>query len=139
MIYQLNSGSASDRQEQWEVIVRRSFGIADFVAKNEARETLIRFFEDELRVSGWHSAPRSVAQPLADSLMVREVIGDLSDPAFTTRDRAHRLVGHGIGVVDPEHLVYDARFEYPPEIIAAAQQMLARVEQYVREQPLGDR
>jgi hypothetical protein len=123
---------------QWEIVVRRSFGISDLVAKNEARETLIRFFEDELRVNGWHSAPRAVAQPVVDSLMVLEVIGDLSDPTFTTRDGARRLVGHGIGVVDPEHLVYDARFEYPTEIVAAAQQMLARVEQYVREQPFGD-
>jgi hypothetical protein len=138
VIYQLTSDSASDRQEQWEIVVRRSFGVSDLVSKSEARETLIRVFEDELQVSGWHSAPRAVAQPLVDSLMVLEVIGDLSDPTFTTRDRAHRLVGHGIGVVDPEHLVYDARFEYPPEIVAAAQQMLARVEQYVREQPFGD-
>jgi hypothetical protein len=118
--------------------VRRSFGVPDLVAKNEARETLIRVFEDELQVSGWHSAPRAVAQPLVDSLMMLEVIGDLSDPTLTTRDRARRLVGHGIGVVDPEHLVYDARFEYPPEIVAAAQQMLARVEQYVREERFGD-
>jgi hypothetical protein len=118
--------------------VRRSFGVSDLVAKNEARKTLIRYFEDELQLSGWHSAPRAVAQPLVDSLMVLEVIGDLSDTAFTTRDRARRVVGHGMGVIDPEHLAYDARFEYPPEIVAAAQQMLARVEQYVREQPFGE-
>ena len=134
----MTSGSASDRQEQWEIVVRRSFEISDLVAKNEARETLIRFFEAELRVNGWHSAPRAVAQPVVDSLMVLEVIGDLSDPTFTTRDRARRLVGHGIGVVDPEHLVYDPSFEYPSEIVAAVQQMLARVEQYVHEQPFGD-
>jgi hypothetical protein len=138
VIYQLTSGSESDRQEEWEIVVRRSFGVSDLVAKNEARETLIKFFEDELQVSGWQSAPRAVAQPLVDSLMVLEVIGDLSDPAFTTRDRARRVVGHGIGVIDPEHLAYDVRFEYPPEIVAAAQQMLARVEQYVREQPFGE-
>jgi hypothetical protein len=30
------------------------------------------------------------------------------------------------------------RFEYPPEIVVASQQMLARVEHYVREQPLED-
>jgi hypothetical protein len=118
--------------------VRRSFGVSDLVAKNEARETLIRYFEDELQLSGWHSAPRAVAQPLVDSLMVLEVIGDLSDTAFTTRDRARRVVGHGMGVIDPEHLAYDARFQYPPEIVAAAQQMLARVEQYMREQPFGE-
>jgi hypothetical protein len=134
----MTSESASERQEQWERDVRRSFEISDLVADTEAREALIRFFEDELQVSGWNSAPRSVAQPLVDSLMAREVIGDPSDLTFTTRDRALRLVGHGIGVIDPEHLVYDARFEYPPEIVAAAQQMLARVEQYVRERQLSD-
>lgn len=118
--------------------MRRSFGVSDLTARNEARETLIGLFEVELRVSGWDGAPRAVAQPLVDSLMVLEVIGDLGDPTFTTQDRARRLVGHGIGVVDPEHLVYDARFEYPPEVVAAAQQMLARIEQYVREHPVGD-
>jgi hypothetical protein len=70
--------------------------------------------------------------------MVLEVVGDLSDPVFTTRDRAHRLIANGIRVIDPEHLVYDVRFEYPAEIVAATQQMLARVEQYVREQAFGD-
>jgi hypothetical protein len=130
--------SASDRQQQWEFVVRRSFGISDLVANNDARETLIRCFEDELQVSGWQSAPRAVAQPIVDALMVLEVVGDLSDPSFTTRDGAHRVIAKGIAVIDPEHLVYEAGFEYPPEIVAAAQQMLLRVEQYVREQSFGD-
>lgn len=134
----MTRGSASDPQGQWQIVVRRSFGISDLVANEDARETLVRCFEDELQVSGWQSAPRAVAQPLVDSLMLLEVVGSLSDPAFTTQDRAHRIVAHGIGVIDPEHLVYDARFEYPPEIVVAAQQMLARVEQYVREQPFDD-
>jgi hypothetical protein len=134
----MTSDSSSNRQDDWENVVRRSFGVSDVVAKDEARETLISLFQDALEVSGWQSAPRAVAQPLVDSLMVLEVIGDISDPAFTTPDGARRLVAHGIGVVDPEHLAYDARSEYPPEIVAAAQQMLARVELYVREQPLGD-
>lgn len=134
----MTRGSASDPQGQWQIVVRRSFGISDLVANEDARETLVRCFEDELQVSGWQSAPRAVAQPLVDSLMLLEVVGSLSDPAFTTRDRAHRIVAHGIGVIDPEHLVYDARFEYPPEIVVAVQQMLARVEQYVREPPFDD-
>jgi hypothetical protein len=130
--------SASGRQEEWQIVVRRSFGISDSVANEEARETLVRCFEDELQVSGWQSAPRAVAQPLADSLLQPEVVGNLSDPAFTTRDRAHRIVAHGIGVIDPEHLVYDASFEYPPEIVVAAHQMLDRVEQYARGQALDE-
>ena len=134
----MTAKSASDRQQQWELVVRRSFGISDLVPNKDARETLIRCFEDELEVSGWQSAPRAVAQPFVDALMVLEVVGDLSDPSFTTRDGAHRVIAKGIAVIDPEHLVYEARFDYPTEIVAAAQQMLVRIEQYVREQPLGD-
>ena len=129
---------APDRQEQWQITVRRCFGISDLVANEDARETLVRYFENELQESGWQNAPRAVAQPLVDSLMLFEVVGDLSDPGFTTRVGAHRMVAHGIGVIDPEHLVYDVRFEYPPEIVVASQQMVARVEHYVREQPLDD-
>jgi hypothetical protein len=114
--------------------VRRSFGISDVVADHDARETLIRRFEDELEVTGWQSAPRAVAQPLVDSLMMLEVIGDLNDSNVTTQDRAYRVVENGIAVVDPEHLVLDTRFGYPPEIVAATQQMLGRVEKYLGEQ-----
>jgi hypothetical protein len=131
----MSQGSMSRSQEKWQIAVRRSFGISDLVAGEDARETLVKCFEDELQVCGWQSAPRAVAQPLADSLMLLEVVGDLNDPASTTQDRARRIIAHGIGVIDPEHLVYEARFEYPDEIVMAAQQMLARVEQYVREQP----
>lgn len=113
--------------------MRRSFGISDVVVDNDARETLIRLFEDELQVTGWKSAPRAVAQPLVDSLLMLEVIGDLNDSTFTTQDRAYRVVENGIAVVDPEHLVLDTRFGYPPEIVAATQQMLARVEKYLGE------
>ena len=129
---------APRRQEQWQIAVRRSFGISDLVADEDDRETLVRYFENELQASGWQSAPRAVAQPLVDSLMLFEVVGDLSDPAFTTRVGAHRMVAHGIGVIDPEHLAYDVRFEYPPEVLLASQQMLARVEHFVREQPFDD-
>ena len=134
----MTQGSGSGRQEQWQIVVRRSVGISDSVANEEARETLVRCFEDELQVSGWESAPRAVAQPLVDSLMLLEVVGSLSDPAFTTQDRARRVIAHGMGVIDPEHLAYDARFEYPPEIVAATRQMLDRVEQYVRDQPFEE-
>ena len=126
-------GSTS-RQEQWVIVVRRSFGISDVVADNDARETLIRFFEGELQVTGWQSAPRAVAQPLVDSLLLLDVIGDLNDSTFTTRDRANHVVANGIAVVDPEHLVLDTRFGYPPEIVAAVQQMLAWVEKYLGQQ-----
>ncbi len=132
----MTASSGPDRQEQWQILVRRSFGISDLVAKTEAREALVRCFEEELQISGWQSAPRAVAQPLVDSLMVLELVGDLSDSTFTSQDRARRLVAHGIGVVDPEHLVYDGSFEYPPEIVAATQQMLERNEQYVSEHPV---
>ena len=116
------------------IVVRRSFGISDVVADNDARETLIRFFEGELQVTGWQSAPRAVAQPLVDSLLLLDVIGDLNDSTFTTRDRANHVVANGIAVVDPEHLVLDTRFGYPPEIVAAVQQMLAWVEKYLGQQ-----
>jgi hypothetical protein len=132
------SGSPSDRQEQWVIVVRRSFGISDVVAHDDAREILIRLFENELQVIGWQSAPRAVAQPVVDSLLSVDVIGDLSDATFTTRDRANRLVGHGIALVDPEHLVLDTSMGYPVEIVAAAQQMLERVEKYLDQQSNED-
>lgn len=130
-------GSVSGGQEGWHMVVRRSFGIPDLASHEDAREALVRCFEDELEECGWQSAPRAVAQPLADSLMLREAVGNLDDPALTTLDRANRLIAHGIEVIDPEHLVYEGGFDYPPEIVVAAQEMLARVEQYVREQSSG--
>jgi hypothetical protein len=133
----VNAESASDRQQQWVLVVRRSFGISDPVADNEARETIIRFFEHQLQVNGWQSAPRAIAEPIVDSLMVLEVLGDVDHPTFTTRDGAQRLLAHGIAVVDPEHLVFDSGFDYPAEILAATLQILERVEEYVREQKLG--
>jgi hypothetical protein len=126
-------GSTSDRREQWVIVVRRSFGISDVVAHNDAREILIGLFENELQVTGWQSAPRAVAQPVVDSLLLVDVIGDLNDATSTTRDRANRVVENGIAVVDPEHLVLDTRMGYPPEIVAAAQQMLERVEKYFQQ------
>lgn len=130
--------AASGRQAEWQMIVRRSFGISDLATHEDARERLVELFGNELQESGWTSAPRAVAQPLVDSLMLLEVVGDLDDPAFTTLDGANRLIGHGIGLIDPEHLAYEARFDYPAEIVVAVQAMLARIEQYVREQPFDD-
>jgi hypothetical protein len=134
----MSSESASERQRQWELVVRRSFEISDLAARNEARQALIGCLENYLQSNGWQSALRGVSEPIVDSLMVLEVAGDLSDPTFTTRDRAHRLLARGVTVVDPERLVFDARFEYPPEVVAAVEEMLTRVERYAREQQFGD-
>lgn len=134
----MTQGSAPGRQADWQFVVRRSFGISDLATHEDARQALVKCFEDELQERGWQSAPRAVAQPLVDSLLLVEVVGNLDDPAFTTLDGANRLIAHGIGVIDPEHLVYEAGFDFPPEIVVAVQEMLARVEQYVRGQPLDD-
>ena len=134
----MSSDSASNRQQEWELVVRRSFEISDFVALDEARETLISCFERHLEANGWQGAPRAIAQPIVDSLMLLEVAGGLSDPTFATRDGAHRILAHGISVVDPERLVYDARFEYPPEIVATTQQMLVQIVRYARQERFSD-
>ena len=65
-------------------------------------------------------------------------VEDLDDPTFSTRETAYRLLEMGMTVVDPERLVFDAGFEYPPEVVAAAQQVLDRVGRYLREQQFGD-
>lgn len=125
--------SAPDRQQQWELVVRRSFEISDAVAHTEARKTLIRSFEGYLQATGWQLAPRGIAEPIVDALMLADLAGNPSDPEFDTRESAQRLLAHGISVIDPEHLVFDARFDYPSEILTATRQMLARVERYWRE------
>ncbi len=126
------------RQQQWELVVRRSFDISDVTAHQDARESLIGIFEGHLQANGWQLAPRGVAEPIVDSLLLLEVTGDSTDPTFDTRDGAHRLIAHGLSVIDPEHLMYDMRFDYPQEIVAAAQQMLARVQQYSKESSVGE-
>jgi hypothetical protein len=122
--------SASDRERQWALAVRRSFGIPDFVSNEDAREALIVNLEDLLQESGWRSAKRGICEPMVDALLALEARADLG-----VREGASRLIGKGITVVDPERLVFDARFEYPPEVVAVAQQALDRVDHYVRERP----
>jgi len=133
----MTSESASDRQE-WKLVVRRSFGISDIVGNEDAREALIGSFEDQLRVNGWQIPPRETAEPIVDALLALGAIGDLDDPTFTVRDAAFRLLDKGMSIIDPEHLVFDVRFEYPPEVFATCEQVLDRVCQYVRDQPFGD-
>jgi hypothetical protein len=36
------------------------------------------------------------------------------------------------------HLVFHKRFEYPPEAVAATQQVLDRIMHYLREHPVDD-
>ena len=67
--------------------------------------------------------------------------GDLADrllAAEVPRDAAYRLIDKGIAEVDPMHLVFDKRFEYPPEAVAATQQVLDRIMHYLREHPFDD-
>jgi hypothetical protein len=48
------------------------------------------------------------------------------------------VIDRGLTVVDPEHLAFDVRSGYPPEIVAAAGSVLYQVLQYIREHPYGD-
>jgi len=70
-------------------------------------------------------------------LVVRRAFG-IPDPASNEdARRAHRFVDREFRRVDPEHLAFAATSEYPPEVVAAAQQVLERVSQYVREPPFA--
>ena len=129
---------ASDRQRQWELVVRHAFGISDRVPNNDAREALIGSFQDRLQDNGLQSPTRGAAEPIVDALLALGPVEDLDDPMLSTRETAYRLLEKGMTVVDPERLVFDARFEYPPEVVAAAQQILDRVGRYLREQQFGD-
>jgi hypothetical protein len=64
--------------------------------------------------------------------------GDVDDRLLPAGDAAYRLLYEGTTLVDPQHLVFDVMSEYPPEVVAVAQQALDRVGHYVREQPLVD-
>jgi hypothetical protein len=86
---------------------------------------------------------------MLDALIALGASGDLDDqmlPAelrvsaenVNARDAAHRVLDKGISVIDPEYLMYDTRDEYPPEIVAAAQQVLDLIFAYIREQPFDD-
>jgi hypothetical protein len=143
------SESASDRQQHWTVLARRSFGIPESVGEEEARTILVSHIETQLHEKGWQNAPHAIAQPMLDALIALGASGDLDDQmlprelrvsaeSVTTRDAAHRLLDKGISVVDPEYLVYDARSEYPPEIVAVAQYVLDLVFAYIRETPFDE-
>lgn len=145
----MSNESDSDRQQQWGLSIRRSFGISDLVGDEEARREIVRSFEDRLRENGWQSATRAIADPLVDAMMAMGASGDLDDllliaePSISaetspTRDAAHRVIDRGLTVVDPEHLAFDVRSGHPPEIVAAAGSVLYQVLQYIREHPYGD-
>ncbi len=140
--------SASSRQQEWTLVVRRSFGIPDAVDHEDARRALVRGIEDQLHEHGWHSATRAIAQPMMDALIVLGASGELdawllaadgrvSPDTASSRDAAHRLLDRGTTVVDPEGLVFDVTDEYPPEVITVAEQALDRVSRYVRERSFG--
>jgi hypothetical protein len=133
--------SDSSRQQQWHLVVRRSFGISDVVANEDARKTLIEVFQAELEQSGWQNPTRGMSEPLLDALLALGTRSDLDDRLLSAemgRNDASGLIDKGLAEIDPLHLVYDMRFEYPPEVVAAAQQVLNRVFQYVRENPFVD-
>lgn len=137
------SAEAMNPQLQWDLLVRRSFGISDVVAHTDAREELIGCFQVRLHENGWDSASRGIAEPVVDALM--QLDGHLrpdelphSASVFASREVTYRLLESGMSVVDPEHLVFDSTLEYPAEIVAAAQQTLDRIGQYTREQALAD-
>jgi hypothetical protein len=137
----MNAESDPHRQLQWLLVVRRSFGISDFVSNEEARNALIENFQDNLQENGWQNPTRGMCEPLLDALLAMGESGDLADrllAAEAPRDAAYRLIDKGIAEVDPMHLVFDKRFEYPPEAVAATQQVLDRVIQYLREHPFDD-
>jgi hypothetical protein len=143
----VTSESASDRQQQWRVLARRSFGIAESVGDEEARRILVSRIETQLLENGWRSAPHAIAEPMLDAFVALGASGDfdnqilraelrVSTDVVTTRDAPHRLIDKGISEVDPEYLVFDRRGEYPPEIVATAQQILDLIFEYIRELPV---
>ena len=137
----MNAESGSDRQQRWLLVVRRSFGISDLVSNEEARRALIEAFRDDLQENGWPNPTRGMCEPLLDALLAMGASGALEDrllAADVPQDAAYRLIDTGIAEVDPMHLVFDRRFEYPPEAVAAAQQVLDQVFQYLREHPFDD-
>jgi hypothetical protein len=137
----MTAESASDRQQQWALVVRRAFGIPDLFVDEDAREALIGYLGDQLEENGWQNPTRGVCEPILDALMGLGAIGDLDDRLLSAEPRraaAYQLLDTGLSKVDPQHLVFDASFEYPPEVVALAQQVLDRVGRYLREQPFGD-
>jgi hypothetical protein len=144
----MTAESDSNRRQQWELVVRRSFGIPDVVPNEDVRRALIGRFEDQLRENGWQSPTRAIAEPIVDILMLLGAIGDpdddlllaelrLSAESSTTSDTANRFLDRGVTLIDPEHLVFGVGGEYPPEVVAAVQQALSRVGRCMREEPFG--
>jgi hypothetical protein len=71
-----------------------------------------------------------MSEPLLDALLALGTRSDLDDRLLSAemgRNDASGLIDKGLAEIDPLHLVYDMRFEYPPEVVAAAQQVLNRV------------
>jgi hypothetical protein len=144
----MSDESDSDRQQQWVLSVRRSFGISDLVGDEDARKEIVRCFEERLRENGWQIATRAISDPLVDAMMVMGASGDLDDlfvaeqsvsaATSPTRDAAHRVIDRGLEVVDPEHLAFAVRSGHPPEIVTTAASVLYQVRQYMREHPYGD-
>jgi hypothetical protein len=142
------SATANWDREQWALVVRRSFEIPDPVSDSEAQDVLVARVEGVLRDNGWTSATRAVAEAVLEAVVVVGASGDLgdlmpaadasgSDAGLPIRDAALRVLDTGTTIVDPEDLVFDGSGDYPPEIVASVQQVLDRVNHYVREQPLG--
>ncbi len=137
----MNAESDPHRQQQWLLVVRRSFGISDLVSNEEGRNALIETLQDDLQENGWQNPTRGMCEPLLDALLAMGTSGDLADrlrAAEVPQDAPYRLIDKGIAEVDPMHLVFDKRFEYPPEAVAATQQVLDRIIQYLREHPFDD-
>ncbi len=134
----MTTESDSRRQEQWVLCVRRSFGIPDLAADEEAREALIENLEDQLRGNGCRSSAHGIAEPMVDALLALWASEHLDERLVPASDAAYRLLDRGTSAVDPEHLVFDVMSEYPPEVVAVAQRVLDQVGDYAREQPFGD-
>lgn len=145
----MSDESDSDRQQQWVLSVRRSFGISDLVGDEDARKEIVRCFEERLRENGWQIATRAISDPLVEAMIVMGASGDLDDLLLVaeqsisaetspTRDAAHRVIDRGLTIVDPEHLAFDVRSGHPSEIVTTADDVLYQVLQYMREHPYGD-
>jgi hypothetical protein len=57
----MNSESDSFRQQQWHFVVRRSYGISDGIADEDARRTLIEIFQAELERTDGKTPPEGCA------------------------------------------------------------------------------
>lgn len=99
----MTTEAASDRERQWVLVVRRSFGIPDLLGNEDARGALIGSLEAQLRENGWQRSIRAIAEPIADALMASGTSGDLDDvllpvgrglaaETVDTCDAAYRLI-----------------------------------------------